>query len=372
MTAAEKYYDAYQDLGSYAEVARKFDCNISTVWRAVRRHTAKLSADPVIQNAMDTHGLSTPPRGAWVKTSEPDADGNTYSFFISGPNRDELDTVDRTDTIREIMTNIPAVKLPKPKSKPQTKGIRALIPMNDIHAGGYSWSEETGYGDWDLKIATTRLIDWSGRLLDAMPVVDECILFYNGDTLHANGKVPMTPASGHVLDTDTRFFKAVDMTAAAMVVVADMAAQKHKKVRVVIKRGNHDEDSYIALLMAMKYRYQSQSNVTVEEDPSPYWAYGFGKVFLYGHHGDRVKADQLVLKMGADHREALAHVKYSYVWTAHLHKKEVDTVYGTIVERASCITEPDAYGAGWGASAAMTAVLYDPDKGEVGRYTVRS
>jgi len=161
------------------------------------------------------------------------------------------------------------------------------------------------------------------------------------------------------------------MTAAAMVVVGDLAAQKHRAVRIVVKRGNHDEDSYIALLMAMKYRYRDMPHVTVEEDPSPYWAHKWGNNFWFGHHGDRVKPADLVMKMAADFPRDWGDADHRVVFTAHKHQREMRTFHGATWEQASCITDPDAYGAYWGNHAQLQAIIYDIEKGETERYTVK-
>jgi len=307
LTKGQQYYEEWlaegAQHGAFTAIARRHGVGESTVRKLVRREQKKLGVDPRIAAGMAAMDLDTPPDGAWVKSHKQDEHGLTYSFYVN-LKREEEERESVAEQVAAVLSNIPAVRLPTKKDEAGGFNKKAIIPINDLHAGARAWGKETGYGDWDLHIATERLKDWAGRLLLRMPVVDEVILFYNGDTLHANGKEPMTPASGHVLDTDGRFFKAVDMTATAMVVVGDLAAQKHKHVRIVIKRGNHDEDSYIALLMAMKYRYRDQKNVTVEE-------------------------------------------------------------------QASCITEPDAYGAYWGNSAQLQAIIYDKEKGEVERYTVK-
>lgn len=369
MPTGAEYAAAYEVAGNYSQVARDFNVHESTVRRAVERYQGAQGADPAIASGMASLGLETLPSGGWVKNQEPDELGRTYSFYVK-PNKDgtEEDTAAR---IEELMRSIPAVKLKKSTAEAGGFMKKGFISINDLHAGAYAWADETGYGDWDLDIALKRLQDWVGRLVDRMPVVDEVILYYNGDTLHANGKVPLTPESGNVLDVDTRHFKVVDMTAASMCVVGDLAAQKHKHVRIVVKRGNHDEDSYLALLMAMKYRYRDQKNVTVEQDPSPYWAHSFGKVLIFGHHGDRVKPENLVMKLAADFRKEWGEAEHVYVWTAHKHQRALQQFPGVTWEQASSWTDPDAYGAYWGQNAMAQAVIYNAERGEIERFTVR-
>lgn len=370
---SEEYYELYLQLGTYSAVARELNVDESSVRESLQRREAREKADPALRRGMDKLGMETPPSGGWIKTTKPDDDGNLYSYYVRGTPAAVASAQARIDGMADVFRSVPAVKLERLSSAPKgTAGLVGFIPMNDVHAGAYAWSAETGYGDWDLDIAVTRLKRWAGDLIAKMPTCAECILFFNGDMLHANDGKGMTPHSGHILDTDTRHAKVIDATTSAMIVVADMAAQKHGHIRVVIKRGNHDPEAYLALLQGMKWRYIDQKNVTVEEDPSPYWHYQFGKVFLFGHHGDRVQTKDLILKVSRDHRDEYGRSTFCYGWTAHLHKNDRDTIHGVKVERASCITEPDAHGAAWGNSAEMVAVIYHPDRGEVERYTRRN
>jgi len=364
------YQEAYDRLGNFSAVAREFGVHESAVRRSLKSRWAREDLDPAVQQGMQASGLVNPPNGGWVKTHEKDEHGRTYSWYVRPEQAQGEDPAER---VVGIMRDIPAVRLPAPQKAGGGPRLKSIIPINDLHAGSYAVAEETGYGDWDIHKATARLKDWIGTLILRMPVVEECILFYNGDTLHTNGRIPMTGTEGtsHVLDSDSRFFKVVDMTAAAMVVVADLAAQKHQHVRIVIKRGNHDEDSYLALLMAMKYRYRDQKNVTVEEDPSPYWAHQWGNNFWFGHHGDKVKPQDLVMKMASDFREEWGQSEHCVVFTAHKHEREMKTFRGAVWEQASCLTNPDAYGAYWGNQALAQAIVYDYEKGETDRFTRR-
>lgn len=370
-TKREAYDEAYAEAGNFAEVARRFNVSESTVRKELRLYWARLEADPSIKQGMKALNMEDLPDGGWVKSQKPDEFGRTYSFRFSTVKKTDDELMEEAERRAEVFRNVPAVILPKPKLQPVEQGLRGFIPLNDLHAGAYAWGAETGYGDWDLGKAVDRLTNWVGELVSDMQVVDECILYYNGDTLHANDSSAETPASKHRLDVDTRHFRTIDAITAAIIATVDMAAQKHRTVRVVIKQGNHDRDSYVGLLMGVKWRYYKEPRVIVETDPSPYWSYNFGKVFLFGHHGDRIKPEQLVLKMASDNREVWGQTKYSYVWTAHLHNRRVEQLYGTIIERASCLTNPDAHGAKWGENAQAMAIIYHPERGERKRFTVR-
>jgi hypothetical protein len=370
MTTGSEYKKAFDRLGSVMAVAREFGVHHSTVSTALRRLEARAAADPAVVDGMDAAGMSTVPHSGWIKTSTPDDDGRTYSWYVK-TDQPGADLTAKAEEMAALMADIPAVNLDRPMRSPLSHERLGLIPLNDLHAGAHAWAKETGYDDWDLKLAVERLKSWVGSLVARMPVCDEVILFYNGDTLHTNGEVPLTPASGHMLDKDGRNHKIVNMVATAIVATIDMAAQKHVTVRVVIKRGNHDEDSYLALLMAVKWRYRDVEHVTVDEDPSPYWVYVWGSVMLFGHHGDRQKPEALIMKMAADHADEWGRTKHRAVWTGDKHHRASKQFMGAMWEQASCLTAPDAYGASWGSHAQAQAVIYHKDHGEIERFTVR-
>lgn len=340
---------------------------------AVRRGFTSSTGTLHAMKAAGLEELPTRGGGYWSKTHEKDEHGRTYSFYVPlDKNENETTPEEQAAELAALMDQLPIFEPPKYRPKKVLPFAKAFIPINDLHAGAYAWSKETGYGDWDTDIAIERLTRWSDAMLQKLEPMKELILFWNGDTFHTNGTDPMTPTSGHLLDTDSRFFRVADRTIAAAVILIDKAARLHEVVRIVVKKGNHDRDTYLNLLFALKYRYKDWPNVIVEEDPSPYWAHQFGRVFLFGHHGDRVKPEQLVMKMAADHPDFWGMSLHRTVWTAHKHQREMKTFHGATWEQASCITDPDAYGAYWGNHAQMQAVVYDYTEGEVERYTVRS
>ena len=344
----------------------------------MQRVERDMNIDPAIHSGMAALGTDMQPQGAWVKNTVPDDLGRTYSFYMNLREDGEDQSLEsKVQSIEDRFRSLPAVKLPTVKAikKPEGTITKAFISINDLHVGSLAWGKETGYEDWDLDIALNRLTSWVARLLHKIKGdnVDEIILYYNGDTLHSNGDLPMTGTQGtsHILDTDSRQFKTVDMTAESLIVTGDLAAQSAPHVRLVIKRGNHDSDSYIALLQAAKWRYHDQKNVTVELDPNPYWAHAWDDVLLFGHHGDKIKPDRMIMTMADKHRELWGKAKHVTMWTGDKHHRKVEQFPGVLWEQASCWSNTDLYGSHYGDNAMAQCVIYDGKQGEVSRYTVK-
>lgn len=374
-----KYHEYWVQNGkpSYTDVATHFGVHESTARRSIQLHQARLDsqedAEQAILDGMADLGFTGHPDYGWVKSQKPDKHGRTYSFKFSRDN--DKDEAEKMSKIADLFTGTSPVKFKPPALKLQDRVQKAFISINDLHSGALAWGQETGYGDWDLDIAMKRLDEWLMELFAHVKEagVQEIILYYNGDTLHANGKVPMTATHGsdHILDVDSRHFKVVDVTGEQIIRTTDIAAQI-ADVRLVIKRGNHDGDSYLALLQGAKWRYANQPNVTVEMNPNAYWAHIFGKVALFGHHGDKIKPDRLVMQFLQRYRKDIANVEHITVWTGDKHHRKVEQFPGVLWEQASNWSEPDEYGSAYGETAMAQAVIYDELEGEKKRFTVKA
>lgn len=377
---SQTYYEMWISQGKppFTEIARQMNVNESTVRRSIKNHEKRLASREQAENAvlggMETLGFTGQPYQGWVKSQTPDEHGNTYSFYFLN-REEEASQEERAEKIAALFTQTPPILFTPPPLLLSNRIKKAFISINDLHSGALAWGKETGYGDWDLPIAMDRLRVWLSRLLAHVQKegVQEIILYYNGDTLHANGQVPMTSTQGsdHILDVDSRHFKTVDTTGENIIATTDLAAQI-ANVRLVIKRGNHDGDSYLSLLQGAKWRYHNQPNVIVEMNPNAYWAHIFGKVAIFGHHGDRIKPETLIMKFLHSYRKDLTNVEHITVWTGDKHHRKVEQFPGVMWEQASNWSNPDLYGSAWGDQAMAQAVIYDEHEGEVSRFTVKA
>lgn len=375
-----KYYDEWIKAGkpAYRKFAKTKGLNESTIRTSINRHIKRLNsvedAEQAVLDGMDDLGFIGHPDSGWIKSQKPDKHGRTYSFRFS-KEKEKEDEQAKIEKIASLFTGTSPIKFKIPKPTKNKRKRKAFISINDLHSGSLAWGLETGYGDWDLNIAMDRLNKWLTKLLDHVRQenVDQIILYYNGDTLHTNGQVPMTatPGSNHVLDTDSRHFKVTDITTENIIATTDIAAQI-SDVLLVIKRGNHDGDSYLALLQGAKWRYMNQPNVEVEMEPNNYWANIFGNVALFGHHGDKVKPERLVMQFQQRYRKEIADVKHMVVWTGDKHHRKVEQFPGVTWEQASNWCEPDQYGSDYGDTAMAQAVIYDEVEGEQARFTVNA
>ena len=117
-----------------------------------------------------------------------------------------------------------------------------LYTFTDYHLGMLAWHKEGG-SDWSISIAEKTILAALIQMVNQSPNAHTAVLNIQGDFLHTDGKTPVTPASKHVLDADSRFPK---IRRSAIRIIRSLVAiclQRHQEVRLIIAEGNHDEES---------------------------------------------------------------------------------------------------------------------------------
>jgi hypothetical protein len=234
-----------------------------------------------------------------------------------------------------------------------------------------AWGVETGE-DYDTSIATARIRDWVGRVVDASPASGTAIILDVGDLTHADDQTNQTPKSKHGLDVDTRHFRTLDMTIAALAYATEYALQKHARVVVRILPGNHNVTSYMAIMFALAERYRNEPRVEVQKVPGEFFLFEFGKVMIAAHHGDKAKADRIVHFLADQYAEAWGRTKHRFLFTGHLHHHRSQDIGGVTHEQLRAVTARDAYAVShaYTARAQLQAITFHRDRGEVQRVKV--
>lgn len=249
--------------------------------------------------------------------------------------------------------------------------LLTIYPIGDHHVGMHSWSEETG-NDYDLKIAEDLLTNAISRLVMSSPPSELAIINDVGDFIHINDKTNRTPASGHILDTDSRYTKIMRVAVKILRRGIDTALTKHHHVHVEIKPGNHNPDSYVALQIALGLLYENEPRVTVNQSPAWYTYYRFGKSLIGFTHGDKCKMEALGEIMAADRAQDWGETLYRYWYTGHVHSRKVYEGRGWTAESFRTLAPGDGYavGAGYRSGREMNAIVIHKDFGELDRHRV--
>lgn len=260
----------------------------------------------------------------------------------------------------------PATKAPKHTDC----DLLSVYPMGDPHFGMYAWAAESG-DDFDLEIAerlTKAAID---RLVDSSPPAETALVLELGDFFHSDNNTNVTPRSGAPLDVDTRWARVMQIGLRAMVYVVQRAAEKHKRVVVKIKRGNHDPHSSFALALALDAYFTSNKRVEVDLSPAVHWYYRFGKVLIGSTHGDTTKMKDLPGVMAADRPEDWGQSEFRYWYCGHVHHIERKEFPGVVVEYFRTLAARDAWhtGQGYRAGRDMGLIVQHREFGEIERHT---
>lgn len=184
--------------------------------------------DPAVDDAMKAVGTGIVPNGMWIK-QKPTDDAPGYSVYLKPQEVAPEDVAERIRAALEGMAPAEPVQVPAQVND----DLLTIIPVADLHVGLMAWGKETGE-DYDTTIAVHRLRDWVGRAVDASPASSECIILGMGDLTHADDQTNQTPRSKHVLDVDTRHFRTLEMTIAAVAYSIEYALLKHARVMVRI------------------------------------------------------------------------------------------------------------------------------------------
>lgn len=246
-----------------------------------------------------------------------------------------------------------------------------LYTISDYHLGMLAWGEETG-DDWDMTIAKDLFYKWFCSAIALAPAAKCGTLNILGDFAHFDSLDAVTPASGHVLDADTRYQKLVRYMIEMIRNAIEMLLEKHEEVRIIIAQGNHDETGMIWLAEMMNVLYCNEPRVFVDTSPDVYKATEWGKTSIFFHHGHKAKFDQLESVMISRFRELFGRTEYSYAHIGHLHHQKMVESRNMVVEQHRTLAAKDAYAArgGWFSKRSANVITYSKEYGEISRLTI--
>lgn len=246
-----------------------------------------------------------------------------------------------------------------------------LYTFTDYHLGMLAWHKEGG-SDWNISIAEKTIIASLGRMIDQSPKAHTAVINIQGDFLHTDGKTPVTPASKHVLDADSRFPKIRKSAIRVIRSLVAMSLQRHQEVHLIIAEGNHDEESAGWLSDLFCVHYEEEPRVTVNDSVLPFYVFEWGNVMLGVHHGHKVKNESLPLLFAAQFPQAWGRTTRREIHCGHRHHRDEKEYNGVTIVQHPTLAARDAYAArgGWIADRAAWAITYHKKYGAVGRVMI--
>ena len=246
-----------------------------------------------------------------------------------------------------------------------------LYESNDIHLGALMWREETD-SDWDLNIAVTTVKKAIDHLVASSPASKTAIVADLGDLTEVDNFEGVTPKSGNVLQTDSRYPKILRAAYELLIYFVQRALEKHEIVHFYNISGNHDQTVGHAIREIMMQVFKNEPRVIVDESPKPIKYFQFGKTLLGFAHGDGLKMKDAGEVMAHDCASIFSETTYRFFHFGHNHKDSV--VDGRICRAEShrnlAPLNAWAYHMGFRSGlGTMKSITYHIDGGEVSRNT---
>lgn len=226
------------------------------------------------------------------------------------------------------------------------------VSIFDLHLGKLCWGDETGFADWDTKIASSAALTAAADLLTFFPNYGRIWLplghdFFNSDGPGENGSSGRT-TKGTPQDEDTRWARSLNTGVDVALSLIELCKQ-HAPVDVTIMRGNHDEQRCVFLGRLLKEVYRHDPHVTVDDSLGMIKPYDWGDVFLATHHG-QLESMQKVVTECAIRFPSFGRASWREIHSGHGHRmRNAGMVIDGIEEQSvrlrmiPSLTSPDSY-----------------------------
>lgn len=358
----EQFKAARAEGKSYKQIAEEYGLNI----RSVERRGSRLAK----RGEISTKGaVNFPVVGESVLT---DKDGNEIMRWV----KTRIDK-DQTEALMQAAMDAFTDELPKEKPvdapNKTESDLMVLYPVFDLHIGALAHKHECGenYDTAEAERIMNKYFDYS---LSTAPNAEKGVLLLGGDVIHSDGLTPVTPASGHVLDQDSRYAKLVYVAIRATRRAINKMLEKHKSVEVQILSGNHDESGMIWLRAAMAAVYSDEPRINVDTSPAIMHRTVWGNSLIGFTHGHTQKKPETRLGvLATDFRSEFGKSKYVYCHSGHWHHRTITEHALGVDEVHGQLGAKDAYAAngGWRSMRQASVIIYSKEFGEIGRFTAR-
>lgn len=258
----------------------------------------------------------------------------------------------------------------KRRLKTTNEDLLTLYPMGDPHFGLYCWAKEVG-ADFDLDIAEQDLAAAVDYLVAQSPPSKRGVLMNLGDFFHYDSMENLTPRSGHVLDSDTRPQRMIDIGVRALRRCIQRMLEKHEIVEMINVPGNHDPILSRSMNVFFRNIYENEPRIIVHDDPTTRYYLEHGLNLIGAVHGHQTKDKDLPGVMAMEKAQSWGRTKFRTFFRGHHHHDSRVEYNGCVVEQLRTLTPGDAYavGAGYLSGRDMKAIVLHKLFGEQARFT---
>lgn len=265
-----------------------------------------------------------------------------------------------------LMDDIPRAPISSPITHDVMDMLAALYTLTDAHIG--MRSEE-----WSLEKAEEVIKSWIDYQVKHAPNAHTGVFNVQGDTSHWDSLIPVTPASGHVLDADGSTRQMQRLVIKLVRYCIKKMLEKHQEVRVYYLIGNHDEHTAVLNSEWLDVFYEDDPRVIIDTVDSMFHCFEWGKTGLYFHHGHKRNVTKVAEVFARKFRETYGRTKYSYGHLGHVHHglKLPQTLMTLEIHPTLAAKDQYADDHGYMSDRGADAIIYHKEYGEVGRNTFR-
>ena len=245
------------------------------------------------------------------------------------------------DALREL-AKTEILRFPEEVKRSREKSGKMLeVNVPDIHMGKLAWPEETGFGPYDIKIASATYVRAIRALIERTKGTqyDSVLYVIGNDMLNADDLEGRT-TGGTQVTNDGRYHK-VFSVARNTIIWAIEELRKVAPVKVISVLGNHDRLSAWTLTDSVQSWFHTYSDVTFDNSPRQRKYHEFGNVMLGFTHGDKGDREDYALLLATEQPEMFGRTKFREMHTGHLHKTKLDEKHGVRVRILPALTQAD-------------------------------
>lgn len=165
-----------------------------------------------------------------------------------------------------------------------------LLNIPDLHLGKQSWAEETGFRNYDIKIAVDEYNKAVNDLLSKavhFTHIDKILFVVGNDLFNSDNAYPLTTTTaGTPQQDDVRWQKVFKLGRNLMIETIEKL-KLIASVDVKVIPGNHDFQKSFYLGDVLEIKYEHDPNVNVDNSPKTRKYYNWGNSIIGLTHGAR-------------------------------------------------------------------------------------
>lgn len=278
------------------------------------------------------------------------------------------------ESIRENIAPLPhEIPYTTPTTYQDAADELVVYPLADLHLGLLASKLETGV-EWNVKKASEMFRAIIDEMVSRTPPSDTALIINLGDFLHLDGVENLTPRGKHRLDVDQKYFDIVIAGLELFYYAIERIAQRHKKVIVFIRGGNHDGETAMIMSLVLLQRYGADPRIEINVNPGPADSMVWGRTLIAAHHGHSYKIKDLPQIMATDYRKEWGETEKGVWYIGHFHTERVITTGDVTVKIIQPLTQRDewTHSKGYRGGAGLVADVYHKLEGFKGNHSIES